>query len=55
MVGAIASLKTAEPNMALMPAGTMRFVKNEDGEFMKDASGFDAEKKGKMFDVALPE
>lgn len=43
--GAVASLKTIEKYMALMPVGTMRFASRGGQEFSKDVSGLDASKK----------
>lgn len=43
--GAIASLKTSEKYMALMPTGTMRFASRDGQEFSKDVSSFDVTKK----------
>ncbi len=55
LVGAVASLKTSEQRMDIMPAGTMRFAQNDDNiEFIKDASNFDPSKKAKMYDAILP-
>ena len=55
LVGAVASLKTSEQRMDIMPAGTMRFAKNNDNiEFIKNASNFEVTKKAKMYDSILP-